>query len=78
MCAGCRAGRANPPHRYRQRSRAVEDGCLPVEPCGRESAHRTTVRQPGIRPQVRTVVMCLERWGFTPQKPVKKSCEQRP
>lgn len=32
----------------------------------------------GIRLQVRSVGKYLARWGFTPQKPIKKACEQRP
>ena len=36
-------------------------------------AHRFKVKLP-----VRTVGMYLQRWGFTPQKPMKKAYEQRP
>jgi transposase len=32
----------------------------------------------GIRLQVRSVGKYLTRWGFTPQKPIKKAYEQRP
>ncbi len=32
----------------------------------------------GIRLAVRTVGLYLSRWGFTPQKPMKKACEQSP
>lgn len=32
----------------------------------------------GIRLQVRTIGKYLARWGFTPQKPIKKAYEQRP
>lgn len=32
----------------------------------------------GIRLGVRTVGKYLKRWGFTPQKPIKKAYEQRP
>jgi transposase len=32
----------------------------------------------GIRLQVRSVGKYLERWGFTPQKPIKRAYEQRP
>ena len=32
----------------------------------------------GIKLPVRTVGKYLSRWGFTPQKPVKKAYEQRP
>lgn len=32
----------------------------------------------GIRLPVRTVGKYLKRWGFTPQKPIKKAYEQRP
>jgi transposase len=32
----------------------------------------------GIRMAVRTMGLYLARWGFTPQKPMKKACEQSP
>ena len=32
----------------------------------------------GIRLPVRTMGLYLARWGFTPQKPMKKACEQSP
>lgn len=32
----------------------------------------------GIRLAVRTVALFLARWGFTPQKPMKKAYEQLP
>ena len=32
----------------------------------------------GIKLPVRTVGKYLKRWGFTPQKPIKKAYEQRP
>jgi transposase len=32
----------------------------------------------GVRLPVRTVGLYLERWGFTPQKPLKRAYEQRP
>lgn len=32
----------------------------------------------GIRLRVRTVGLYLARWRFTPQKPIKKACEQSP
>ena len=32
----------------------------------------------GVRLQVRTVGKYLKRWGYTPQKPLKKACEQSP
>jgi transposase len=35
-------------------------------------------RQYGLKLSVRTVGKYLARWGFTPQKPVKKAYEQRP
>jgi transposase len=35
-------------------------------------------RQCGIRLPVRTVGHYLKRWGFTPQKPMRKAYEQRP
>ena len=34
--------------------------------------------QHGIKLPVRTVGKYLKRWGFTPQKPIKKAYEQRP
>lgn len=35
-------------------------------------------RKYGIKLSVRGVGNYLSRWGFTPQKPIKKACEQRP
>ena len=35
-------------------------------------------RECGIKLSVRGVGNYLNRWGFTPQKPIKKACEQRP
>ncbi|RFC35695.1 MAG: Winged helix-turn helix [Candidatus Nitrotoga sp. LAW] len=35
-------------------------------------------RECGIRLSVRGVGNYLKRWGFTPQKPIKKAYEQRP
>jgi len=35
-------------------------------------------REYGLKLQVRTVGKYLARWGFTPQKPIKKAYEQRP
>ena len=35
-------------------------------------------RQYGIKLHVRSVGKYLARWGFTPQKPIKKAYEQRP
>lgn len=35
-------------------------------------------QQHGIKLQVRTVGKYLKRWGFTPQKPIKKAYERRP
>jgi transposase len=32
----------------------------------------------GIEMQDRLVGKCLKRWGFTPQRPVKRALEQRP
>ena len=32
----------------------------------------------GLRLQVRTMGKYLARWGFTPQKPMKKAYEQSP
>ena len=32
----------------------------------------------GIRLQVRSIGKYLTRWGFTPQKPIKRACEQSP
>ena len=32
----------------------------------------------GLKLPVRTVGKYLKRWGFTPQKPIKKAYEQRP
>jgi transposase len=35
-------------------------------------------REHGIKLHVRSVGKYLARWGFTPQKPIKKAYEQRP
>ena len=35
-------------------------------------------RECGIKLSVRGVGNYLKRWGFTPQKPIKKAYEQRP
>jgi len=35
-------------------------------------------QETGIRMPIRTVGEYLKRWGFTPQKPVKRACEQNP
>ena len=32
----------------------------------------------GLKPKVRTMGMYLQRWGFTPQKPMRKAYEQSP
>ena len=35
-------------------------------------------RECGIRIPVRSVGEYLKRWGFTPQKPIRRACEQSP
>ncbi|MGK9007587.1 helix-turn-helix domain-containing protein, partial [Citrobacter europaeus] len=35
-------------------------------------------QQTGLKMPVRTVGHYLKRWGFTPQKPIRKAYEQRP
>ncbi|MAE19501.1 hypothetical protein CMK12_11330 [Candidatus Poribacteria bacterium] len=33
-------------------------------------------QQPGLEVAVRTMGTSLKRWGFTPQKPVKRACQR--
>jgi transposase len=44
----------------------------------REAVRRLMRRRYGVDMPVRTVGLYLERWGFTPQKPVKLAREQNP
>ncbi|OPY70460.1 MAG: hypothetical protein A4E62_01546 [Syntrophorhabdus sp. PtaU1.Bin002] len=44
----------------------------------RKAVRELIEKKYGIVMPIRTVGEYLARWGFTPQKPVKKACEQRP
>ncbi len=44
----------------------------------REAVRQLVGRQYGIDMPIRTVGEYLKRWGFTPQKPVKRAKEQNP
>ena len=44
----------------------------------RQAVAQLIVREFGLKLPVRTVGDYLKRWGFTPQKPIKKAYEQRP
>jgi len=44
----------------------------------RSAVGELIAQQCGIKLPVRTVGHYLERWGFTPQKPIRKAYEQRP
>ncbi|ABM37051.1 IS630 family transposase [Polaromonas naphthalenivorans] len=58
-----------------QRSEQLKmDFCL----CSRRAVMLLIEQQYGITLPVRTVGKYLARWGFTPQKPIKKAYEQRP
>lgn len=44
----------------------------------RQAVAQLIMREFGLKLPVRTVGDYLKRWGFTPQKPIKKAYEQRP
>ena len=44
----------------------------------RQAVQELIKRQHGIKMPIRTVGEYLMRWGFTPQKPIRKAYEQRP
>lgn len=44
----------------------------------RAAVGELVAQQFGIKLPVRTVGHYLKRWGFTPQKPIRKAYEQRP
>lgn len=51
---------------------------MPFALWSRAAVGQLVKAQLGIKLPVRTVGHYLKRWGFTPQKPIKKACEQRP
>src|SRR3954451_22889302 len=51
---------------------------IPSAPWTRQAVQELIERQVGIRLPVRTVGEYLQRWGFTPQKPVRKAYKQDP
>jgi len=42
----------------------------------REAVRRLIKQQPGLEVAVRTMETSLKRWGFTPQKPVKRAYQR--
>ena len=59
----------------RQAARAVEDGVRAVDA---RRGRRTDRGEFEIKLSVRAVGNYLKRWGFTPQKPIRRAYEQRP
>lgn len=51
---------------------------LPFALWTRKAVQEVIAQQYGVRLPIRTVGEYLHRWGFTPQKPVKKAYEQQP
>lgn len=51
---------------------------LPFALWTREAVRQTILRHYGIDLPLRTITDYLKRWGFTPQKPVKRAYEQDP
>ena len=92
--AGARALKAQPRGRPRgtsrllpwqaaQTARAVVDRCpnqlkLPFWLWTREAVGELITRRYGVKLSVWTVGRMLRRWGFTPQKPVRRAFEQNP
>lgn len=63
--------------------KAIEDRCpdqlkLPFYLWTREAVGQLIARRFGVQLSVWTVGRYLERWGFTPQKPVRRAFEQDP
>lgn len=71
----CGAVRDHPPHDLRQAPRAVEDGICAVEPGSRHATDRARVWRRAGGSYGGDYLRC---WGFTPQKPIKRTYEQRP
>lgn len=44
----------------------------------RQAVRQLIKLQFGFATPIRTVGECLSRWGYTPQKPIRKAYEQRP
>jgi transposase len=51
---------------------------LPFARRTRKAVAELLVKQSGLKLPVRTMSPYLKRWGFTPQKPIKKAYEQNP
>ncbi|MEW6544351.1 MAG: IS630 family transposase [Nitrospirota bacterium] len=63
--------------------RLITDRCpdqlkLPFVLWTREAVQDLIARRFGVRPSVWTVGRYLRRWGFTPQKPLRRAYEQNP
>ena len=75
------AGRVLKPEQEEQTRRTMIDKRpeqLRMDFClgSRAAVDLLIARKHGIKPPVRTVGKYLARWGFTPQKPIKKAYEQ--
>jgi len=71
------------PWQAAQTARTVVDRCpdqlkLPFWLWTREAVAELIARRYGVKPSVWTVGRMLRRWGFTPQKPVRRALEQNP
>jgi len=71
------------PWQAAQTARAVVDRCpnqlkLPFWLWTREAVGELIARRYGVKLSVWTVGRMLRRWGFTPQKPVRRAFEQNP
>ncbi|MBX7211572.1 MAG: IS630 family transposase [Verrucomicrobiaceae bacterium] len=51
---------------------------LPFALWTRKAVAQLLAKRYGLKLPVRTMGLYLKRWGFTPQKPMKRACEQRP
>jgi transposase len=76
-------GRLLTPEQEIQIQRALIDHCpeqLKMDFClwSRAAVMQLIEQDYGIALPVRTIGKYLRRWGFTPQKPIKKAYEQRP
>ncbi|MFH0983465.1 MAG: IS630 family transposase, partial [Planctomycetota bacterium] len=88
--AGLRAQKRGPkPHSRRAGHQAatlvrlMEDRCpdqlhLPFALWTREAVQRLLAQRCGLQVSVWTVGRYLQHWGFTPQKPLRRACEQDP
>ena len=60
------------------RDKAPEQLKLPFALWTRKSVRDLICRRTGIKIPIRTIGEYLKRWGYTPQRPLKKAYEQRP